>query len=688
VPTSTRTPTQAETEEEEAGGEEEGESVLGGILASALAFLNRYTAVGVAAAALLTFFVVYPRALGVVVYAFTSSASLAQLAGFEARLVGPAFYALLIIPFAEGARRYTPRKRVVKLRYRRVEVEVEEGAGFTDRLTRWILGREHLRKLRDTLEEAIRIDLLAAGDTGATATAGRAVSNFIVSCIVVGAAGAALALLLPAPLRPAALGVLAIPPTVLYSPVLEAKNKKMVSSEGLQDELPFFVALATIMASAGLSLYHALRTVATHPLFRYIGREAKIVVRDVQFFAKSPEEAMDERAVIHPNKTYQRLITGYTSMSLSGGDTTTYLYERSKEQLDWLTYRWRHFAQNVSTLGEMSIMGFLVVPTILLTVAAFVGTTIMALLPLLTVVFAVALYSAVNASRPKYLDVVRVNLGPPIGVSATLTAALLVARVQPYIALAAALLTAGLLLTAQTAPQFRHIQEVEDALPQFLRDITEYRKVGVDVAKAMEYLREKKYPPAFRQVLADYLHQIRMGLSFDEAEAHTASWTGRFAFYVVQTLVRMGEVPPRLLEQLTEFLTGVGEAKKQAKAEMNMYRIFTYMSPIILAFTTLMTVVMIQGFSGIPTGGLGGTVGGIGGFGLPQLRITPQMMQLIDVFIVLTGFAMGLVTSKAVYGSIFNMSIAITSTAIALVTIAAANALTPMIAGGFGFSVG
>jgi hypothetical protein len=73
MPTSTQTPPQAEMEEEEAEGEEE--SVLGGILASALAFLNRYTVVGMVAAALLTFFVVYPRALGVVVYAFTSSAS-------------------------------------------------------------------------------------------------------------------------------------------------------------------------------------------------------------------------------------------------------------------------------------------------------------------------------------------------------------------------------------------------------------------------------------------------------------------------------------------------------------------------------------------------------------------------------------------------------------------------------------
>jgi len=673
----------------EAAEEKEEGGVLGGLLASALAFLNRYTVTGIVAAALLTFFTVYPRALGVVVYTFTSSTGAAELAQAEARLIGPALYALLIIPFAEGVRRYTPRRRVVKLRYREVEVEVEEGAGFTDRLTRWILSHERLKRLRNTLEEAIRLDLLAAGDTGATATAGKAVSNFIVSCLAAGAVGAALAILLPPALRPAALGVLALPPAVLYSPVLEAKNKKTASSDGLQDELPFFVALATIMASAGLSLYHALRTVATHPLFRYMGREAKIVVRDVQFFAKSPEEAMDERAIIHPNKTYQRLITGYTSMSLSGGDTTSYLYERSKEQLDWLNYRWRHFAQNVSTMGEMSIMGFLVVPTILLTVAAFAGTTIIALLPLITVLFAVALYYAVNASRPKYLDTVRVNLGPPIGVAATLLVALLAARVQPYIGVAAALLAAGLLLTAQTAPQFRHLEEVEEALPQFLRDITEYRKVGVDVAKAMEYLREKKYPAAFRGVLADYLHQIRMGLSFDEAEAHTASWAGRFAFYVVQTLVRMGDVPPRLLEQLTEFLTGVGEAKKQAKAEMNMYRVFTYMSPVILAFITLMTVVMIQGFSGLPTGGPGGIGGiGFGGFSLPQLRITPQMMQIIDVFIVLTGFAMGLVTSKAVYGSIFNMSIAITSTAIALITIVATNTLMPIIAGGFGLSAG
>jgi hypothetical protein len=83
--------------------------VLGGLLTSALAFLNRYTSGGLAAAALLTLFVLDPRMVGVVVYAFTSSTGPADLASAEVRLISPALYALLLIPFREGVPVHLPQ---------------------------------------------------------------------------------------------------------------------------------------------------------------------------------------------------------------------------------------------------------------------------------------------------------------------------------------------------------------------------------------------------------------------------------------------------------------------------------------------------------------------------------------------------------------------------------------------------
>ncbi len=374
-----------------------------------------------------------------------------------------------------------------------------------------------------------------------------------------------------------------------------------------------------------------------------------------------------------------------------------------------MSFRWRGYAEKVSNLGELLILAFFVVPSLLLTVSMFGGTSILFVLVALPPVFGAVLYLGASGSRPRYPDVIRANRALPVALGVLAGVGALFLRVPPYLALTAGLLALGAGFTLQVAPQLKSIGEVESSLPQFLRDLTEYRKVGYDPVRSIERLADEsaretgevfegvvglrrdasKYLAGFRGVLSNFADQMSLGRPPSEAQARTGSWLGRFTFFMVQTLVQAGEVPPALLERLTEFTSTLVESKREARAQMRLYQILGLLTPPILAATMLVTLTMLSSFStfsatagGSGAGSLGtnGYAGSAGsGFRLPGLSLSPQVYEVIYLFIVESGFAIGLVVGKALNGTVMSMDMAIAAVAVGVITVFVVHLLQPEI---------
>ncbi|PSN83748.1 hypothetical protein B9Q02_10235 [Candidatus Marsarchaeota G1 archaeon BE_D] len=223
-------------------------------------------------------------------------------------------------------------------------------------------------------------------------------------------------------------------------------------------------------------------------------------------------------------------------------------------------------------------------------------------------------------------------------------------------------------------PQIRQINDVEETLPLFIRDLTEYRKVGYDVLRSLEKVgseaeKGRAYRAGFKAVLRDFLNQLKLGRAVSQLSARTGSWLGRFVFFSVQALAEAGNVTPALLEQLHEFTYRFIDAKKRTKSTMNTFKIMGFLLPLMLSFTMLTAIIMLSSFSA----GFGGitATGGIqtGGFGF-SLKITQLQQQMIFVFIVLSSFVVGLVIDKAVEGTILSTTTALSAVAISLVVVA------------------
>lgn len=471
---------------------------------------------------------------------------------------------------------------------------------------------------------------------------------------------------------PLCLTVLCAPAFAHLLPRLSYMDRRKEVSKGIDDEFPFFVIVASVLSEAGLSVIYALKKVSRSELFKFVSNEAKIVIRDVQFFGRSPLAAIDTRAASTPSEKFSWLLSGYTALARSGAELSVFLYEQSREALSDMAFRWKLFSERVSTLGEAAIVAFFVVPTMLIVLSAFGGAQMLVLLLVLPAVFGALLFSLASTTRPKQPDFVRVNnVSPFVACTAGAVGAILL-RLPLFLVIAVALSLLSGVYYFEAASKLREIAHVEESLPRFLRDLTEYRKMGYDIMRALKRVSASNealgYSEDFIQALRRFLKRLEHGP--DPGNQETRSWLGRFTFFMVEVVLRAGEVSPALLERLTEFTYRVLEARNHARAELGVYRMLGYVTPVMLAFVINFTTSLVSGFAP-STFAQGNTAG------LPSFGFTPLETSIMDCSVVLSSFVIALVIEKALSGTILGMKSALLSVCLSSATIELLNILTP-----------
>ena len=652
--------------------------------ATVIAFMNRYLLGAVLSAAAVIGLALFGRStfgflfirLGLSASSATAAADGVVLGLFAS---ASAFASIMsIAAFFDAKRRYPATLKLL----------IEAGAApkkkkepFRVELIRWVLSEDRFQDVVRFTESSLEKDVLFSGEfESPLIVAAQYTAYFIISLVALIPITITLFLLLRTPLVAAAL---AVPPLILFYPQLTYRNKKSDYSRAVEDELPFFAAVATIMSSAGLTIFATLQRVAHTTVFRAFRGEASVIERDVELFGLAPLDALDERARTHPNRMFSAFLSGYTSIVKSGGEVEAYLLQRVREYLDWLAFRWRQYAEKAASIGEMMLTMYFIVPVFLIFGGALVGSSLIFLLIPLPLIFAALLYSSISTSRPRYPDTVNAKLILPIAVGVGVAVPLiLLVPSYSYAGVGFGLIAFAAALDVQTASQVKSINEVEESLPVFIREITEYRKVGYDLLKSLTKTsrdadNNKAYKPGFKVVLQDFVGQISLGRTVGQAVAKTGSWLGRFVFFSVQALAEAGNVTPALLEQLGEFTHRFVEAKRQTRASIRLFKMLGIMMPILLSISTLITVFMLQSFATSGLGSAAGTpFGTTTGF---NLQLTPLEQAVIYIFIVTSSFSVGLVIDKATEGTILSPTTSIIATAIAIAAVAGFAHLQPLL---------
>jgi flagellar protein FlaJ len=541
-----------------------------------------------------------------------------------------------------------------------------------DRLVRFVTARGRLKKLAEFRAKRFSLLLSQAGVIGNPYTmAARSITNAIMTAAALVPAAALLSLLV---WRPLAL-LVAVPALVYVYPEVQLRSKRGERQEGVERELPFFSILVNVLGSAGVPLYTIFRDVADTRIFRVIRGEALLVKRDVEVFGMDPNESFERLASYHPSKKFSTLLYGYTAKVRSGGDIPSYLTSESGSLLRGLEESWTMYASRAGIIGSLMVTVFGVLPLLLLVLGIFSPAT---------AVVGLTAFAITGVPTFTIMLVFMAGRMQPVG-EEPLTGAPVRSLLLSMPGLALGLLTRELWLGAASMlflfftvygysvmEQRREAKEIDEALPEFMKDVMEFKRQEYDLNRAvLAIAAHDRYTPSFDRLLSRIAAQLKMGTPLDEVTADPRTRLGRMTFFILGQMSRSGGGTIDTVYQLTAYTTKVVEMKRTTQAEMRPYMMLSYISPLLLAFGITFIGAVITSFSnrvrpGLSTAHLGSLSIG---------TVPPQLFQVSYLLIVVSAAALGIIGAKMTDFTVKNTLRASVNVVIAVVATYALTAL-------------
>jgi len=440
--------------------------------------------------------------------------------------------------------------------------------------------------------------------------------------------------------------VLLIPPAWLFYPRIKlflAVSERKASADG---EMAFFVLYASVMQSIGRSLYNSIVDVVDGSVFPTLENEGKMLSRNVHLFGMDQLTALNEHGLSHPDPHLKNLLLGYVSISKSGGDLARYMERKSEEFFHRAQFRYANYRSQAGIIGETMLILLTILPMMIL-VSSFLlaEESVAAVANVSFVVIPAAtafMVLMINASQPKTRNSVDLQV-MPILAGVVVSGALLIFDQQPWFVIGAGFASYALLNFAACVRQFREISHVDSALPDFFRDVTEYRKIGIPIPNAMMKISEnRKYNHYFDGLLGTVCVLLRHGhpLSVAVDSIPIRSWTAKTSFFVLGKVSDSGGGTAEILEQITEFSSNVNQTKNDTRAGISMISYFALASPVMMAYTTKeMAEIMAKLNSGV-SDAVYDT------FGVQTMLVSSHLIGSVNLLNVMSAISLGLVMAK------------------------------------------
>jgi archaeal flagellar protein FlaJ len=512
-----------------------------------------------------------------------------------------------------------------------------------DRLVRFITGKDRLKKLAEYRSQRFSSLLSKSGEIGNPYNiAARSIASSLVAAVVIIPIALVLSILLWLPLV-----LLAMIPAVLYVyPEVRLKAKASERREGVERELPFFSILVNVLGSAGVSLYSIFNGIVYTKIFVYIRREALLVRRDVMIFGTDPNQSFERLASYHPSRKFSSFLYGYTAKVRSGGDIPTYLLGESGSLLRELEESWARYAGRAGIVGSMMITLFGVIPLMLVVVGVFSPATSMAGLLAFTGVgvpiFTVLLVAMAGRMQPVGEEPLVGNAKRSLLVSLP-GLGLGLATGQLWVAATSVLLLFATVYGLSVLDQRRVMREIDDALPEFMKDIMEFRRQEYDLNRSiLSIAAHNRYTPSFDKIMSEVATQLKTGTPIDELSVDPKSRLARMVFFVLGQMGHSGGGSVDTVYQLTTYTEKVVEMKRNTRAEMRPYLMLSYISPVLLAFGVSFLGGVLHGLGSAARPGLSS----LSAAGLQFGSVPPELIQVSNLLVVVSAAALGLIGAK------------------------------------------
>ncbi len=488
--------------------------------------------------------------------------------------------------------------------------------------------------------------------------------------------------------------LIAVPGMIIAAPFLSLKLKKAERGE-IDDELPFFLVVAEMLALVEKPLIHAFELVArSGDMLPKVRKEAEIVRRDVNAFGYTPDQAIDRLAKTHPNAELRSILNGYSSSMSLGQNVAQYLQNKAETYLGRLEAKYDRYKDNAGTVGELVLIMLMIMP---LTVSISTpgggntaGHSSMQQLMLVLAIpsIAVAMFFMLARAQVKGPDQCRSRQGgkgednkggvskengarrkglqqqlPIIPTVSAAVSFVIVIFVFGFADLVAMLLVPVAAFSLPYGVIVRRRIGREDSLvlelAEFLRTVAEVMKTGMDVVSAIRHTSTDRFT-----VLRPYIRQIKHGLASgrtldsmqlawqDNGSSSSGSFYMRYSLLIMSALAASGATSYAMLDRLAEYLGRIREQNAKVKKSVMVYGFLVVTSPLFMLFTIHAMASMTGQFTTLTEGTEGDAsrqvnLPGVGAMPTPIGSVDPES-PTIKAMLVLTALGAGVLGGKMI----------------------------------------
>ncbi len=399
---------------------------------------------------------------------------------------------------------------------------------------------------------------------------------------------------------------------------------KQKASE-IDKELPFTVMLFTLMAASGIAVYDAWKKMCRVSLLPETQKEAKEVVRQVEVLGYDPLTVMYKKAEEATSKPYRDFLAGYVSSVKSGVNVVNFLRSKLRSILEVQSASALRSIERLGTLVEAYAVMLIVTLCIYILYVVMSATAtfdylsvgssssasqplIYALVFLATPFITLVFMAIANLTRQSNLLSVK-EAYRNVTISGGAASGLFVAVMfLPQLDFLMEMLTLpGLvtlcLLIVSLPPAFAYRKiakanlAAEEAMPSFLRDITESRKIGLSPVKSIIHATKRKGYGSFSETLKLIRSQIEWGVPlrkiFGNVKRHIRSWPVLVYFLILIETIESGGGSANALEILTEYSEKSKDIEANKRSTLKPYIMLAFVWSVLIALTTSIVAITI-----------------------------------------------------------------------------------------------
>jgi flagellar protein FlaJ len=420
------------------------------------------------------------------------------------------------------------------------------------------------------------------------------------------------------------------PPTGTFGKLIAKLNRATSEEkENIEHELPFAVMIFTLMAASGISPYDSwkkLRKLSFLPTFK---KEADEIIRQVEVLGKDPLTVMRLRAEQTDSKLYRNFLGGYVSSTRSGGKMVDFLKSELKAIFELRHGEITRSVEKIATLVEAYTVMLIVVLCVYILFVVFSSTNTLDLMggmslpnsPVMTYLIAfvfmpvlsgIFILIAHNMQKSAFNDLKDLYKKALIVLVAA-AAVIMVFAVVPGLSKANSpaglpeVVTIGLVVASFIpAIQYHKIASInynaEDAIPYFIRDITEAHKIGLSPEKSIIQATQRKSYGNFSKFLELMRSQIEWGVpirkTFANIRQEIRSWFVTVNFAMMIETIEIGGNSTESLEILAEYSEKEREQQINKRGLLKPYIFLALVWSVLIAVTTVivsLTTTMMTG---------------------------------------------------------------------------------------------